>query len=64
MAEFGGMAAGNEDHDKRLGLITNENGKVNFNFFQAFGINANSDNKALAWAFVKYLMSEEIAIQS
>ncbi len=57
---FGDMDAGNEDHDKTLGLLANENGDIHFNFSQAYGINANSDNKALSWSFVKYLMSEEI----
>ena len=57
---LGNMSSGDENDDKILGLLSDGNGKVPFNYLQAYGINANSDNKALAWAFVKYLMSEEI----
>lgn len=60
MVSFGNMSAGNEDHDKTLGLLANENGDIGFTYRQAYGINSNSDNKALAWAFIKYLMGEEM----
>lgn len=60
MVSIGSMSNGNEDHDKALGLLNNENQEVPFTYTQAYGINANSDNKALAWAFLKYLMSEEM----
>lgn len=60
MLSFGSMSAGNEDNDKTLGNLQGKNGNVNFSYTQAYGINANSDNKALAWAFVKYMMGEEM----
>nr|WP_315021333.1 extracellular solute-binding protein [uncultured Aminipila sp.] len=52
--------AGDESHDKILGLVANKNGDVNFKYMQAYGINANSENKALAWAFIKYIMSDGV----
>lgn len=55
-----GTDFGNEINDKILGLLTNADGNVNVDYFQAYGINSNSDNKALSWAFIKFLMSEEI----
>lgn len=55
-----GTDLGNENNDKTLGLLTNADGEVEVDYFQAYGINSNSDNKALAWAFLKFLLSEEI----
>lgn len=52
--------AGDESNDKILGLLTNQKGNVNFKYMQAYGINANSENKALAWAFIKYIMSDGV----
>lgn len=60
MVSFGNTSAGNEENDLTLGLPENESGDVNFAYTQAYGINSNSDNKALAWAFVKHLMSKEV----
>jgi ABC-type glycerol-3-phosphate transport system substrate-binding protein len=57
---MGGMSSGNEEDDVNLGTLTNEQGKTNFNFTHAYGINQNSKNKALAWAFIKYLLSDKI----
>lgn len=51
---------GNESNDKILGLLTNADEDINVDYFQAYGINSNSDNKALSWAFIKFLLSEEI----
>ena len=48
----------NED-DELIGPITNSNGDISFEFSQAYAINANSKNKALAWEFLKFLASEE-----
>lgn len=39
--------------------IVNEKGKIDVNFQDAFIINRKSDNKALAWEFIKFLTSEE-----
>jgi multiple sugar transport system substrate-binding protein len=55
----GGAAQDIEDDDQLAGIQANENGLVPYTYTQAYGINANSKNKALAWAFIKFLMSEE-----
>lgn len=60
MVSLRNTSAGNEENDLTLGLPENESGDVNFAYMQAYGINSNSDNKALAWAFVKHLMSKEV----
>ena len=52
-------ARGIEDNDELAGIQANENGLVPYTYSQAYGINADSKNKALAWAFIKFLMSEE-----
>jgi ABC-type glycerol-3-phosphate transport system substrate-binding protein len=48
------------DADEIAGLIINSAGEAVFNCIQAYGINANSKNKALAWAFIKFMLSEEM----
>lgn len=58
------MDGGDTSNDKTLGSLTNDNGKVQFKYMQAYGINSNSQNKALAWAFLKFLMSGEIPLDS
>jgi len=55
-----GIDTGNESNDKTLGLLSSKAGKINFNCMQAYGINSNSDNKALAWSFIKFLISDEM----
>lgn len=56
----GGITPGDEQNDKILGLLSGHNGNKSIQYFNALGINSNSSNKALAWAFLKYLLSEEI----
>ncbi|MDF3002381.1 MAG: extracellular solute-binding protein family 1 [Bacillota bacterium] len=56
----GGITSGDERNDKILGLLSGHNGNKSFKYFNALGINSNSSNKALAWSFLKYLLSEEI----
>jgi multiple sugar transport system substrate-binding protein len=56
----GGISSGDERNDRVLGLLSGNNGNKAFEYFNALGINSNSSNKALAWAFLKYLLSEEI----
>jgi multiple sugar transport system substrate-binding protein len=51
---------GNSDNDKVLGLNVNSAGQSRFTYSQAYGINSNSQNKNLAWAFLRYMLSEEI----
>lgn len=55
---------GDTSNDKLLGLLTNDKGEAQFRYMQAYGINSNSKNKALAWAFLKYLMSDDIQLES
>ncbi|WP_027398897.1 ABC transporter substrate-binding protein [Anaerovorax odorimutans] len=50
------VMAGDESNDKLLGLLTNKEGNINFKYTQAYGINSNSENKGLAWAFIKFLI--------
>jgi ABC-type glycerol-3-phosphate transport system substrate-binding protein len=45
------------DIDEIAGRLTNEAGKADFHCLQSYGINANSKNKALAWAFIKFMLS-------
>jgi multiple sugar transport system substrate-binding protein len=59
MIRDGVSAQGVENDDELAGIQANENGVVPYTYSQAYGINANSKNKALAWAFIKFLMSEE-----
>jgi ABC-type glycerol-3-phosphate transport system substrate-binding protein len=49
---------GDTDDDKVMGPVTSKGGKVGFTYSQAYGLNVNSGNKPLAWAFLKYLLSE------
>lgn len=60
MSFMAGFSNGIEDHDAIAGIQAEQSGNVPFTYEQAYGINANSDNKALAWAFLKFLLSEEI----
>ncbi len=53
-------SGGDENNDKILGVLANENGDINLDYMQAYGINSNSKNKTLAWAFIKFLMSEKM----
>lgn len=46
--------------DEIAGILVNDEGQAEFTYTQAYGMNANSKNKTLAWAFIKFLMSEEM----
>ena len=46
--------------DEIAEVLVNSDGKAMYLSYQAYAINAHSKNKALAWAFLKFLMSEEI----
>jgi ABC-type glycerol-3-phosphate transport system substrate-binding protein len=48
------------DASRFAGLLTNDEGEVVVRNYQSYGINAHSKNKALAWAFIKSLLGEEI----
>ena len=60
MAEGGTMAVG--DDDEIAGIEASSDGSVSFTYSQAYGINSNSKNKATAWAFIKFLLSEEMQL--
>lgn len=53
-----------EDDDEIAGIKANANGAVPFTSEQAYGINANSQNKETAWAFIKFLLSEEMQLNT
>lgn len=48
-----------EDHKASV-VMKNSQGGSNFSVSQGYGMNANSKNKKLAWAFLKFLISEEM----
>lgn len=62
MAEGDTMAIG--DDDEIAGIAAAADGSVPFTYEQAYGINANSQNKETAWAFLKFLLSEEMQLST
>ena len=46
--------------DEIAEVLVNSDGKAMYLSYQAYAINAHSKNKALAWAFLKFLMSKEM----
>jgi ABC-type glycerol-3-phosphate transport system substrate-binding protein len=55
-----GTAAGIiTDDDGIAGIAALADGAAPFSYDKAFGISARSENKALAWAFLKHLLSQE-----
>lgn len=59
-----GGAVGIEEDDEIAGIAAGANGSVPFTYEQAYGINANSGNKETAWAFIKFLLSEEMQLNT
>lgn len=59
-----GENPGIEDDDEIAGIHANADGTVPFTYGQAYGINANSQNKQTAWAFIKFLLSEEMQLNT
>jgi multiple sugar transport system substrate-binding protein len=59
-----GTQAGIEDDDEIAGIEANSEGSIPFRYTQAFGINAQSKNKAAAWAFLKFLLSDEMQLST
>ena len=55
-----GALMGNEDDDVIAGIMSNPGGETPFTYTQAYAINANSDNQATAWAFIRFLASYEM----
>jgi ABC-type glycerol-3-phosphate transport system substrate-binding protein len=60
----GAQTEGIEDDDEIAGIAANSGGKVPFAYTKGFGINGSSKNKTLAWAFIKYLLGEEIQLST
>jgi ABC-type glycerol-3-phosphate transport system substrate-binding protein len=60
MMRSSGNSGGIEDDDEIAGIKANEKGDIPFSFSQAYGINANSQNKGTAWEFLKFLLSPEM----
>ena len=52
------VGIGNETHEIG-GLLVSENRQAEYSVSTALAMNSNSKNKALAWAFIEFLMSEE-----
>jgi multiple sugar transport system substrate-binding protein len=59
-----GNSPGIDDDDEIAGIQANADGSVPFSFNQGFGINSQSKNKALAWAFIKFLLSKEMQLST
>jgi len=62
MAEGDTMAIG--DDDEIAGIAANADSSVPFTYSQAYGINSNSANKETAWAFLSFLLSEEMQLNT
>jgi len=60
MMMFGGGMGTITDDDQIAGIAADNAGNVPFRFTQGYAINSNSQNKRLAWEFVKFLLSEEM----
>ncbi|MCL1816437.1 MAG: extracellular solute-binding protein [Clostridiales bacterium] len=59
-----GSAIGIEDDDEIAGAQANALGQVPFTFQYGYAINADSKNQETAWAFIKFLLSEEIQLST
>jgi multiple sugar transport system substrate-binding protein len=62
MWSFGGGANGIEADDQIAGMQAAANGIVPYKYQRAYGLSANSKNKRTAWAFITFLMSEEMQL--
>jgi ABC-type glycerol-3-phosphate transport system substrate-binding protein len=48
------------DIDEIAGIVVNSGGDATYMCYQAYSMNANSQNKGLTWAFLKFLLSDEM----
>jgi len=64
MISYGGAAAGIEADDEIAGIVADADGNVPFTFQQAYALNSSSKNKQTAWAFLKFLLSEEMQLSA
>jgi len=60
----GGFVPVIEDDDKIAGIQANADGTVPFSYNYGLGINSSSKNKETAWAFIKFLLSDEMQMSS
>jgi hypothetical protein len=58
------FSSGEGDDDEIAGIQALSDGGVPFTNNQSFAINSQSKNKALAWAFIKFLLSEEMQLST
>jgi multiple sugar transport system substrate-binding protein len=64
LVEGGYTARSATDHDEIAGIEVNADGTVPFEYSRAFAINSRSKNKELAWAFIKFLLSEDMQLST
>jgi len=55
-----GVTPSTDTNDVFAAMPTGANGGARFSYSQAYGMNANSNNKKLAWEFIKFMASTEI----
>ena len=48
------------DADEIAGIMTNDSGETPFRCYQLYGINSYSQNKKLAWEFIKFMLGDEM----
>jgi ABC-type glycerol-3-phosphate transport system substrate-binding protein len=60
MVATGIGTVGNMEDDEIAGIIGNNNGEIQFNVQDGFGINSNSENQRTAWEFIKFLSSDAV----
>jgi ABC-type glycerol-3-phosphate transport system substrate-binding protein len=60
----GDEISGIEDDDEIAGIAAGAGGRIPFQYNQAYGISSGSKNKALAWAFIKFLLDEETQLST
>jgi multiple sugar transport system substrate-binding protein len=60
------MEGGGEvgDTEEIAGIAADAGGRVPFRYGQGYGISSASKNKALAWAFIKFLLGEEMQLST
>jgi hypothetical protein len=62
MAEGGGEVR--DAAEEIAGIAADSGGRVPLGYNQGYGISSGSKNKALAWAFVKFLLGEEMQLST
>ena len=56
-----GTASSNTENDVLAGVAADADGEAPFSYSNAYAINSNSQNKDLAWEFIKFLSSPDMA---